>query len=148
MLTKMYTLLEAVAKLGLDVLVDQPRGGVVVSNDDWGTEQASIKKRNDVLRAGAKVEVLGQHGLETAKQQKFCTFPMRGRSGLFEIRVNGVRFYGGRLGTAEKREVSVLLGAEDKDGNNEADRRILDRCVLELKGLQKAFEAFSFVGDK
>ena len=89
----------------------------------------------------ARVRRLAALGLDVVKNFGFCTFPMRGTKGLFEIRKNGVRLYGGRLRGGAGSEVLVLLGAEQKGGKKEASPALLRRCEVRLGELKRTFAA-------
>lgn len=127
----MYTLAE---RLGLQLLVER-RMAAVFGTAEFVEESNGIANSDDKERADARLIPLVENGLEKVARLKFCTFPMKGRAGLFEIRVNGVRYYGGRIGTANGKDIYVLAGAENKAGRAAADDGLLDRCGETLKGL-------------
>lgn len=133
----MYTFFE---RLGLQLLADR-NVAAVFGTPDYVSESNGIANAEDKVKADAKVLVLGDHGLEKIARMNFCTFPMKGRAGLFEVRVQGIRYYGGRLGMSAGKEIYVLAGAENKAGKSAADPAILDRCVEALKSLSEQFKS-------
>lgn len=87
-----------------------------------------LSNKSDVASVIAKAKKLQQEGLQRISGLNFCTFPLKGRSGLFELRYNGTRLYGSRVYSCEMSEVVVMIGAEDKDGQSKADQTLLDTC--------------------
>lgn len=121
-------------QLGLQLLADRSVAAVF-GTSDYVAESNDIANSEAKLRADARLLPLGDNGLEKVAKLKFCTFPMKGRAGLFEIRVEGVRYYGGRIGNSDGKQIYVLAGAENKAGRDEANAALLDRCVKTLKDL-------------
>lgn len=134
--TKMSTLVE---RLAIIELVDGPAAYVAGTNE-WKKARQGIDNAADTEACEEKLLSLAQYGLETCSRMKFCT-RLKQAGGLFEIRKAGVRFYGGRLGRLSERDILLLLGAEDKQGESKANTALLARCSEDLKQYQETFRA-------
>lgn len=87
-----------------------------------------LSNKDDFASVLAKAKNLQRDGLDRVKNLNFCTFPMKARSGLFELRYNGTRLYGSRVYNSNTSEVVVMTGAEHKGGKIKADPTLLDTC--------------------
>jgi len=135
-LTKMVTLCET---LSITVLVDgEGHAATIAASDAFKGEAKKLKNRQDIETSLAKLGKLSELGIDQIAGMKWWKHPMRYRAGLFEVRVNALRHYGGILGEYEDKMLYVLLGSEEKQ-SGEASPTILDRCEAELAKLQRAF---------
>jgi hypothetical protein len=116
---------------------------VVVSTPSWRKDRDGLTPEQDVLNAMKKLTALAAIRFETAlgmnsvKQLK--------ANALFEIRVNGVRFYGARLPmvhiAAGPRSLLVVAGAEQKSGNVRPDASLLARVEREIEEIRQSWGA-------
>jgi hypothetical protein len=115
---------------------------VVLGTDKWRSIQLAMTPERDVDRATVHVRQLANTALDTAIKTGWCS-RLRGRSGLFEVRVNGVRFYGGQIGTTtgSNRPLLVLtfVGAEHK-GGRQASAAVLDEAEAVIEALRRRVE--------
>ena len=114
----------------------RPERAVVFIGARCDKERRKLKPTDDVVSVIAKTHKMMDLGLEACAAMAWCQFPLRGTAGLFEIKKNGVRLYGGRVDTIDGVDCLVLLAAEQKAGKAGADRALLDRCSTELRELQ------------
>lgn len=121
------------------VQVASGTAATVLGSPNWVAVRDGLTPTSDVENALLKAGQLGSEPLEKCARMKWVTFPMKGRSGVFEIRVRGIRFYGGRIAKVGGSDVLVLLGAEQKAGNLQADTNVLDGVERELTRLQKVW---------
>lgn len=140
----MTTTSELAEKLGLNpVLATEGLTGVVFFDKGVKERIERLTPTEDVLSAIAKVSKFGHTDFETITRMGFVTRLSR-RSGLFEVRKNGVRFYGGRLPSTEvsdrTKSIYVLLASEQKSGKSEADPQLLDDCEKRFVVLKAAFD--------
>lgn len=126
-LTKVCTLLE---KQGFTTLqkVSSQDFTLMYWTPRFQQDARRLANKDDLASVSAKAKKLQKDGLTVISGLKFCTFPLRGRSGLFELRHNGTRLYGSRVYGCATSEVVVMTGAEDKDGKSKADPKLLDIC--------------------
>lgn len=99
----------------------------VFATAEWEAEQRDLEPKTELEQAVKVIVRLGHTDLETMKKTAGVG-ALKGRSGLFEVRKGGVRFYGARLAVIGGKEICVLLGAEHKKGRADADDGLLDRC--------------------
>lgn len=104
---------------------------IVVVHAKWTKDARKIRDKRGLEGTLAKALELGELQLETASKLHWLKFPLGDRRGMLEIRRHGVRFYGGRIATFDKKQLVILIGAERKDGD-EADPALLDRCEKTL----------------
>lgn len=104
---------------------------IVVVDAMWTKDTRKIRDKRGLEGALAKARELGELQLETASKLHWLKFPLGARRGMFEIRRDGVRFYGGRITTFDRKQLVILTGAERKDGDA-ADPALLDRCEKTL----------------
>ena len=131
--TKLYTL-----RLGFEpTLVEEGGASIVLAHQRWLDLRATLKPSRDVAQAAAKLKFLAAEDMETLARMGWFTFPMKSRAGLFELRKNGVRFYGGRIGTLDDRAVHLLAGGESKGGKTQASPAELDRVCKILDAAKK-----------
>lgn len=131
MLTDLSTLLD---DGGLHVLTEGAVAVVLVSAT-WRRDRDGMTPEEDVVRALGTARALADTALDTmCKMQRAGR--LKARHGLFEIRCNGVRFYGAHVGRCYRnggsRDVIVLAGAEQKSGRTKADAALLDRVEAEI----------------
>jgi hypothetical protein len=132
----------------LTLQVDGP-AAVIYGVPEWVQEKARLTPSRDVISALAKLVVLSKNSLEAVGGMSFIGFPLRGRAGFFEVRVNGIRFYGTRVATLQpnppkhlqERALLILLGAESKAGKRSADSALLDACTARLKSAASGIDA-------
>lgn len=107
--------------------------GTVAAVAGWRESVRALTPGGDVDRALQKALTLAHTPLDIAIRAKWCS-RLRGRSDMFEVRINGIRFYGGRVTTAGQLPALVLLfaGAEQKAGSKEADPAVLERAESKL----------------
>lgn len=122
-LTKKYT---ALSNAGYSLVVAGMRSVVLASKTFIETKDG-LKPTRDATTAFGKVHTLGDYALDQLARLSSCTM-LRGRAGLFEIRCNGIRFYGARVGTWDGRDLVLMLDGEQKAGARAADSAVLDRC--------------------
>lgn len=135
MLTNLSTLLDD----GDLAQVASGTEAVVLSTARYRDALVDLAPERDVDRAVAKLAQLAGTRLETAFKMDWCT-RLTGYDDLFEIRVNGVRLYAGRVGRATADEAQVLVivaaSAEQKSGKSKADPAVLadaERQVVALR---------------
>ncbi|MBM4346147.1 MAG: hypothetical protein FJ100_22465 [Deltaproteobacteria bacterium] len=96
----------------------------VIAVADWHQKTAALTPEVDVDRATARALSLAGVSLAVATRTNWCS-RLQGHPDLFEIRINGVRYYGGNAGPAGAGVpvllVLVLAGAEQKGGHRGAD---------------------------
>jgi hypothetical protein len=113
---------------------------VVVCVPTWNQERAALTPTIDVQRAYAKLLRLADHSLEAFGRMNFLTFPMKGRNGFFEVRQNGVRFYGARHCRVGPTDLVVMLGVEQKAGRTNASKAVLDQSEARLLEFKAALD--------
>lgn len=127
-------------ELGLDELCDGD-AACLVGTEVFARELRRLDLSRDQSRSlHARLQTLAQHGLDECVKLKSFSRLKKAGHGLFEVRKEGVRFYGGRLPGGDKEHL-VLLGAENKSGNVAADADLLARCKQELATLSNALTA-------
>lgn len=138
--TNLFTLLEELGLHHLDVKAARTSAGLFIS-DECRTEVSKIRPTEDLHNTYAKLKMLESEGLQVVSKLGFCSFPLRGTDGLFEIRKNGVRIYGCRIATiSSSLELLALLGAEQKAGKFEASKTLLTRCQARELEIQTAWK--------
>lgn len=134
MVTKLSTL-EADGEV---VHLGQGPAAVVAAVRGWREAMSALKPAGDVDRALQKALTLAHTPFEQAVKVRWCS-RLRDRPDMFEVRVNGVRFYGGRITTVGQPPAVILLfaGAEQKAGSRAADSAVLDRAEAQLEEIRR-----------
>ncbi len=134
MVTNLSTLLAG----GEVVQLAQGSCGTVAAVPGWREFAGGLTPTDDVDRAFRKALTLAHTPLEQAIRANWCS-RLSGRADMFEVRINGVRFYGGRITTAGQPPTLILLfaGAEQKSGSRSADQDVLDRAEAKLNGIRQ-----------
>lgn len=137
--TNLFTLLSDHGLVRLNTRPSRTVAAIFIL-DQCAKEFKSVKPTCDHDNVVAKLKILEQEGLDAVSKAKFCKFPMKHTDGLFEIRKNGVRLYGCRIASISNNiEIVALLGAEQKAGEREADKYLLDRCQKKESELKVAW---------
>lgn len=146
--TNLLTCLKAAGVERLDVGAQGATVAGLFIAAECRTEFGSITPTEDLANAVAKLRKLEEEGLQKICRLNFCSFPLKGTDGLFEIRNNGVRIYGCRISTISIRlELLVLLGAEQKAGKEEANKSLLLRCQKKEALIHAAWKQAAQVAD-
>jgi len=113
---------------------------VILATSAWVRARDGMTPEEDVMRALKTSRALAGTPLDRMVRMNGMS-RLRGRSGLFEIRCNGVRFYGGRVGRCtalgQVLELLVLAGAEQKSGKTNVDEELLDRVEQDIVALRQ-----------
>jgi len=106
--------------------------GVVAAAE---SEMKGIRNQKDKEIAAAKLEVLAAEGYEKMRTTAWCK-GLKDVSGLFEIRVNGLRFYCGVVTKVEGIELVAIFGCEEKKGRAPNDK-LLQRSENAFRSARK-----------
>lgn len=120
----------------------------VVAISGWRAKCKKLQPETDVNRAMRHALLLTDLAFDLATRSNWCS-RLQGRPGLFEIRVNGVRFYGGRVGNVASGSQEILLlvfaGAEQKAGRRAASDDELDRAESAIAKVRAQLETSNVV---
>lgn len=120
----------------------------VVAVRGWRERSTALTPREDVDRAVQRALALADLDFGIAIRTAWCK-RLTGRPGLFEIRFNGVRFYGGRAGRQSGPDQAVIVlvfaGAEQKSGRSGADATELDTVERAIVAARARLEATNVV---
>lgn len=120
------------------------RVAVVLGSKSWRRDVAGMTPERDVDSATQTAMALAGLPLDTAIRTASCS-RLTGRGGMFEIRRNGVRFYGAKVGevVVDGRPIAVVaivvVAAEQKGGRAQANSALLDRAEAELAAIRVQF---------
>jgi len=114
--------------------------GHVLSSKTFDRELRKLTNKDASARAFAKALSLAKVPIEDAAKLDWCNYPMKGGLSLFETRErgSGVRLYGVLIGrTEDRKQVLVLVGAEDKDGTSKMNPAVKKRCERAARQLRQ-----------
>lgn len=121
---------------------------VVCVSRAWLRDRDGLTPEQDVINAMKTMLSLAETPLQTAFGRNSCS-RLKGRDGLFEIRRNGVRFYGGHIGetseAGQRLAVLAFVAAEQKAGRTAADAALLDRAEASITALRAQMSAATVV---
>lgn len=143
-MTKLSTLLAG----GEFVQLAAGTAACVLATADWHAKTAKLAPAQDVARANQKAMLLGNTPFGVAVQTSWCS-RLQGHPDLFEIRINGIRYYGGNLGAADATAPAVIVlvfaGAEQKGGRRHADDAQIAAAQLAVAVARDKFAATNVV---